>query len=749
MTGSRALLLAAALALAVGLLFRFELYPVAPGMDAPYYHAFNWAAERQLRFGDDFISTYGPFGHLIITAPLGGLWKARLWFEGWIVLGAALVATAYVSSAPSVGPRARFGFVALLLYAVALQEAEYRVFALVVLGLLLSLHTKGRTAWLASAAVGLLAGFCLLIRVSLGFGCVGALVVGSLLSGSLGRRLARLAVGVGAAGVGCVLGWLASVGDPSSLAGYLATGIELASGYSSAVSHAPSDWWRGALAFAAWVVWVGGWILVQGNSRIRISGAALAVPTFIAWKHAMVRQDPNHVYFLVSFGLFVLAVLLVDAWQTRPRWSHGLVLGLACVLLAFTSVSHWTKGTESLHTVAVRVARPLAFEGVRALRELVDLETYRRDVLALSEELLRPVRLPASMRERIGAGTVDVYPWDSAYVWANGLDWRPRPLPATFSTVTPGLDQRNARFFESPGRPQFVLWHAAGVWSFDGRHVFWDEPLTLRAILGGYDEARTEAGLLLLRARENSRFPALETLGDATVGWGRWLRVPRAAGVVFAAATLERTLAARAVRVLFREDPVFLSLRFATGEAVRYRFAPDHAASGLWVSPFPVTGQEVSSLLRGGPVGQVVAIRFEQSAGVELSSGIRVRWLAMAPAADRFSRPPLAFPVAEQGRACAGAIEKVRSGTDWHGGTALSAIGWVRDEAAAPGDLDLWLTDGEGRALATETSVLPRPGATGWWAIARAEPIPEEIGFVLRDRDGGWAASCNRIRAPR
>jgi hypothetical protein len=590
---------------------------------------------------------------------------------------------------------------------------------------------------------------------------VGALIVGSVLTGRLDRRLARLAVGLGAAGVGCVLGWLGSVGEPSALAGYLATGIELASGYSSAVSHAPSDWWRGALAFAAWVVLVGGWILVQGMSRNRISGAALALPTFIAWKHAMVRQDPNHVYFLVTFGFFVLAVLLVDSWQARPRWSHGLVVGLACVLLAFTSVSHWTKGTESLRTVAVRASRPLAFEGLRALREVADVGAYRRDVLGLSEELLRPLRLPASIRERIGAGTVDVYPWDSAYVWANGLDWKPRPLPATFSTVTPGLDQRNARFFESLTRPQFILWHAAGVWSFDGRHVFWDEPLTLRAILGGYDEVRTEAGLLLLRAREEPRFPALETLGDETVGWGRWLSVPRAAGVVLAAATLERNLAARAVRVVFREDPVFLSLRFATGEATRYRFAPDHAASGLWVSPFPVTGQDVSSLLRGGPVGQVVAIRFDQSPDFELSSEIRVRWLAMAPAADpRPLPPPLAFPVAQPDRACAGAVEKVRSGTDWHGGTALSAVGWVRD-AAAPGDLDLWLTDGKGRALATETSTgLPRPdvarslgapapGATGWWAIARAEAIPEEIGFVLRGRDGEWAASCNRIPGPR
>jgi hypothetical protein len=482
----------------------------------------------------------------------------------------------------------------------------------------------------------------------------------------------------------------------------------------------------------------------------------LVLPTFVAWKHAFVRQDPNHVYFLVTFGGFVLALLFVDSAPGRRRWSRGIVFAVAALLLGMTSASRWTGGMDSLRSVVRRAAEPFSLHGLRALRDLADLGAYRSGVERASEERLRAAILPQGLRERIGQATVDVYPWDSAYVWANGLAWRPRPLTATFSSLGPGLDLRDARFFESPARPRFVLWHAAGVWSFDGRHVFWDEPHTLRALLGGYDAVASEGGVTLLEARGSFRFSALETLGGATTGWNRWLDAPRAAGILLVAATFERSLTARTLRLLFREEPVFLSLRLATGGEVRYRFAPDHAASGLWVSPLPVSGPDLHSLLRGGPLGRVVAIRFDGGPGVALSSEIRVTWLAMAAAPDRGLRaPPVPRPAAEAGR-CVGAIERIRSGEGWHGGNALSAIGWVPGPAEPVQELDLWLTDATGRALATGVWGAPGPGAkpaagapdadaSGWWAIARTEDIPGEIGFVLHGPDGGWLPSCNRI----
>jgi hypothetical protein len=105
--------------------------------------------------------------------------------------------------------------------------------------------------------------------------------------------------------------------------------------------------------------------------------------------------------------------------------------------------------------------------------------------------------LPAAERDLIADSTVDVYPWESAYVVANHLNWANRPSPASFNAFA-AVDRMNAAFFDSPGRPQRPIWHRTetellhtpgvrGIASIDGRHVFWDEPPTLMSILNHYE----------------------------------------------------------------------------------------------------------------------------------------------------------------------------------------------------------------------------------------------------------------------
>lgn len=734
-------------ALCAALLLRFELFPVIPGMDVPYYHAFNVAAAKGLRFGTEFISTYGPFGYLVLTAPLGDLWKARVLSECILVIGAALTAAAYVSSAPGVGSRARFALLALLVYSLALQGAEYRFFAVLVLALLVGLQLEGPGAWLALAGAGLLAGFSLLIRVSLGFGCVASVLLGSLLFGGTRRRLRRFVSSLACAGAGFSLGWLASGAALAGARAYLATGVELASGYSSAVSNEPADWWKGQLAFLAWLALLAGWALGLRTRRNRISSAILALPILVAWKHASVRADPNHVYFLATFGCFAVVVLLLDTWETRHRRSLLLLAGTASLLVALATVSEWTR-MGWLGAVSARLREPLELSGSRALERLANLAEYRTVTREESQEGLRPLRLPPRLRERIGDSTVDVYPWDRGYVWANDLNWRTRPLPASFSTVTPELDERNARFFESSDHPEFILWHG-GAKSIDGRHVFWDEPRTMRAILAWYDEVAVESDLLLLRVREKPRFRAPETIGSATVRWDEWLEVPQDQGIVLAAATFDRSAWARIVRTAFREGPVYVTLRLPSGTDMRFRFVPDHAASGLWVSPFPVRGQDLWALLLGGPAWQVAAIRFE-AAGLELSPEIRVSWLGVVAEEDRWRKPPPQPPLPAGDQPCAGRITSLRMGPDWHGGWALSAGGWLREDRSVSENRELWLTDDAGRLLPTDVpSMLRRPdGSWIWWAISPGRPPPYDVGFLLHGPDGAWLASCNRFWRP-
>ena len=114
----------------------------------------------------------------------------------------------------------------------------------------------------------------------------------------------------------------------------------------------------------------------------------------------------------------------------------------------------------------------------------------------------------------------------------------------------------------------------------------------------------------LLVARSAPRYGAIVRLGTASAEWGQWVAVPQTDGVLLADVAIRRSIAMWLVRTAFREDPVWLSVRFAAGEERTYRVVPDNMANGLWISPLPVDRDELVAVLNGGAGRRVAAVRF-------------------------------------------------------------------------------------------------------------------------------------------
>jgi len=418
-----------------------------------------------------------------------------------------------------------------------------------------------------------------------------------------------------------------------------------------------------------------------------------------------------------------------------------------------------TGGPNAAATLKVHLSGPLEFQGLRDLARLRHLWAYRKGLAQVSESALRKSVLPESIRGVIGGSSVDVYPWEISYVPANGLSWVNRPLPASFSTYTPALDGLNAAFFESNGRPDYLIWHTdVGVNSIDGRYLLWDEPRTLRAIANYYDLVTADAGILLLRARAHPRFALPQPLVTQQVAWDTWVPVPQTAGVLLAEVSIERSVFMGLLRTLFREGPVRLSLRFSSGEEVRYRLVADNMGGGLWVSPFAATTGELRSLFRGGPAPRVVAIRFSGKSVSRLSRSIIVSWSKLVPlAVPDLAAQPMHIPTRGQMNGpCAGFIDSMYRGHDWYGRAAILAVGWARDGDLSITPENLWLIDDHGGILATEVQTgLPRPdvvqvlgvpslAGSGWAASARTDGEATDVAFVVRTRRGDFVGSCNK-----
>ena len=119
------------------------------------------------------------------------------------------IATAlYVRGVPGLGTGPRLAGVVALAYAFSLQDPEYRWLTLFLLVFLVGLLTRNRAGLAALAVAGLMAGFCLLLKFSLGFSAA----VDAALGCALVRRpqvvAARLAVAAVTVAIGLLSGWL-------------------------------------------------------------------------------------------------------------------------------------------------------------------------------------------------------------------------------------------------------------------------------------------------------------------------------------------------------------------------------------------------------------------------------------------------------------------------------------------------------------------------------------------------------------
>src|SRR5207247_7015179 len=87
--------------------FSFSIIPMTPDLDPSFVYSFNHAAAHGLKWGQAFISTYGPYGYLVSTMDLGHLVRTKIVLSLLLAVATGLGVTAYVRSVPALGRAAQ------------------------------------------------------------------------------------------------------------------------------------------------------------------------------------------------------------------------------------------------------------------------------------------------------------------------------------------------------------------------------------------------------------------------------------------------------------------------------------------------------------------------------------------------------------------------------------------------------------------------------------------------------------------
>jgi hypothetical protein len=153
----------------------------------------------------------------------------------------------------------------------------------------------------------------------------------------------------------------------------------------------------------------------------------------------------------------------------------------------------------------------------------------------------------------------------------------------------------------------------------------------MRTILDTYQLARDEP--LLLERRARPRFSGERVVGSTRTAWGEVVSMPAARGPLLLRVEFGPSLVRALVRTAFREGPAYLEVRVSTGEQRRYRFVPDNAVSGLWMSPLPLGAADLPTVFRGqAPSSHIEAVRFEAGAALRATGALRLTWIELVVA---------------------------------------------------------------------------------------------------------------------
>jgi len=208
--------------------------------------------------------------------------------------------------------------------------------------------------------------------------------------------------------------------------------------------------------------------------------------------------------------------------------------------------------------------------------------------------------LPQEILSEIDDATVDIFPWQLGILQKYQLNYKPRPIPQTYTTYSKWLDEINASYLSSKNAPEYLLYDSQS--SIDLRYPFFEEPMTKLVILSRYKYFdRSDNFLLLKRDLNQLSPPEREVVTSLEIEWGEKFNPDTAndMSLVFAKFYIDYTLKGEFAKFLLFPPPIFAQIELANGWIYIGRILRDPVSGGVLINKFVYSNDEFLSLLTG------------------------------------------------------------------------------------------------------------------------------------------------------
>jgi len=604
--------LAVILSLLISILTYSHLgHAIRPGPDGSYQYAFNFFFDNNTQIGKDILFTYGPFGFLLWPQPIGNnllfattitvVTKFTFILTALLLNNQVKIKTHFVSTAFIIG----FTFL------VALQISLHNllIFLPVLLLLLHNFSNKIFPLVIASIVVSC----ALMVKASAGILSLLALTSYLIMVTIRDRRPQPLLISVLTLVSTFLVTWFLLYKNLNGVLDYFIATLEFSVGNSSAMTINPkNNWWLITIFILSFFLLP----LALKDKNIQLLYMVLMLTGAAFFKYAFSRED--HVGHLLYYVFQFLYVLFIVSLSIEKK--H--LIAASVVFLALLLFIHSSPYKSSI---------PSFYQSLLIFYQFQKPTSFKNHTQILVDRSNRPLtkrRLDQETLSIVGDKTIDSYPWDTLYIAANQLNWKPRPVIQSYISYTPYLDTQNEVFFRSAQAPKYLLWektHFGGdLGSIDGRYLLNDEPLTLLAILSNYVTAHETVDHILLKRAETPTLRRASVTSKKQYKWEEWIEAPNittdSEDILRARITIKRTLFQKIKLLIYKEFDSYITYKFKNGEQSKYRLIIDNAQNGVWINPFQV------QLLKFDQRNRVVAIKLTHSKGDTFLPYFDVAW---------------------------------------------------------------------------------------------------------------------------
>ncbi len=608
---------------------KWSFAPTGDTLDTSWAWALGYAVQHNMQWGKNFLFTYGPLGfvanpyfysdHALWGIASGCIFSTRLVFG---LLYIYLLRAIRTSGNGKVWPLWLGGLSWIIgssFIDISTQAALIAIFLLIY-----SLGEEQRRRRLLSTLIGagFLFGFASLIKSTGLIVATFILVIYPLLRWYIWRTRRSLVLGIMPLPVFALtfaVLFVSAGQHLENIPSFIYGTVQIAKGYTPAMSIHGKGMQTGAALFVILLSFISGLVyFLRRNTLVTAQYIVLGVMLFWAWKEGFTRHDPGfgggHAMAFFGTSLAVIAIMVNISFGGGKRQQYNII-GIAYLTTLLFAI-------PGINLLSVN-----QIENYKQFYELFTSRSARNTQQRIENKaLVTQFPISKSMITAINHETVNIVPWNLMMAQAYHWTFVPSPVIQAYSVYTPYLDHLNATQIWNNHGAQNILYTYESI---DGRYPLFDEPATFRAILYNYRLKQAGSNYSLLeKNRESGEHPKLQSTGEVSNHFGKWIAVPK--DTDYADIFIQTTLLGHLANIFYKPSQVHIYLRLANGSVQGpFRFIYPTASDGLFLRYFVANQSDLNRLMSHDASGleRIIGVKMVSSgAGTEYGSDIHVKF---------------------------------------------------------------------------------------------------------------------------